>query len=170
MPQVFCFCGTGQRKKGMGIVMKKQFFVRLCSLIVMAACVGIYQINASAWEKKEADNQKKIAKIEKYNNDILRKEGKLKNTYKDGIYEAKAMGFGGDILVKVDVSDGQIKEIEVVKAEKEDSAYLTAAKAIIDTMIDRQNTNVDTVSGATYSSTGIKNAVTEALKDAVEES
>ena len=34
------------------------------------------------------------------------------------------------------------------------------------TILDKQTTDVDTISGATYSSTGIKNAVGQALEGA----
>jgi uncharacterized protein with FMN-binding domain len=40
------------------------------------------------------------------------------------------------------------------------------AKDIINRIIDSQSYDVDTISGATFSSTGIKNATEEALKKA----
>ena len=40
------------------------------------------------------------------------------------------------------------------------------AKDIIPEIIDNQSTDVDTISGATFSSTGIRNAVTQALEKA----
>ena len=61
----------------------------------------------------------------------------------------------------------QIAEINVVSAEKEDGAYLSMAKDIIPKIIDAQSADVDTVSGATFSSTGIKNASEQALEKAV---
>ena len=42
----------------------------------------------------------------------------------------------------------------------------TVAKDIVKTILDKQTTDVDTISGATYSSTGIKNAVGQALEGA----
>ena len=77
------------------------------------------------------------------------KESKVEETttsskYKDGTYDGEAKGFGGNIRVS-----------------------LTSAKNIINTMLDKQTTDVDTVSGATFSSTGIKNAATIALNKAL---
>ena len=40
------------------------------------------------------------------------------------------------------------------------------AKDIIPAIIDAQSAEVDTISGATFSSTGIKNAVAQALEEA----
>lgn len=88
--------------------------------------------------------------------------------YKDGTYTGEAQGFGGAIDVSVTVEGGQITAIDIVSADGEDSAYLETAKSVIDTMIDEQSTNVDTVSGATFSSGGIRDAVEAALEGAAE--
>ena len=87
--------------------------------------------------------------------------------YKDGTYTGEADGFGGTIQVEVKIQKNKIAEINVVSAEKEDGAYLSMAKDIIPKIIDAQSADVDTVSGATFSSTGIKNASEQALEKAV---
>ena len=65
------------------------------------------------------------------------------------------------------VKDGKIEAVEVTSAEKEDSAYLAMAEDIIPKIIETQSAEVDTISGATFSSTGIKNAAEQALEQAV---
>ena len=92
--------------------------------------------------------------------------GDTAGTYKDGSYEGTATGFGGDITVKVTVDGGKITAVDIVSAEKEDGAYLTMAEDIIPKIIDAQTSEVDTISGATFSSTGIKNATAQALESA----
>lgn len=87
--------------------------------------------------------------------------------YKDGTYTGEADGFGGTIQVEVKIEKSKIAEINVISAEKEDGAYLSMAKDIIPKIIDAQSADVDTVSGATFSSTGIKNASEQALEKAV---
>lgn len=87
--------------------------------------------------------------------------------YKDGTYTGEADGFGGTIQVEVKIEKSKIAEINVVSAEKEDGAYLSMAKDMIPKIIDAQSADVDTVSGATFSSTGIKNASEQALEKAV---
>ena len=87
--------------------------------------------------------------------------------YKDGTYTGEADGFGGTVAVEVTVKDGKIEAVEVTSAEKEDSAYLTMAEDIIPKIIEAQSAEVDTISGATFSSTGIKNAAEQALEQAV---
>ena len=83
----------------------------------------------------------------------------------DGAGEAD--GFGGTVAVEVTVKDGKIEAVEVTSAEKEDSAYLAMAEDIIPKIIEAQSAEVDTISGATFSSTGIKNAAEQALEQAV---
>lgn len=85
------------------------------------------------------------------------------NVYKDGTYTGEADGYGGTIQVEVTLASDEITSINVVSAPCEDSAYLSQAESVIDSILSAQNTDVDTVSGATFSSTGILNAVDEAL-------
>ena len=89
------------------------------------------------------------------------------SNYKDGTYQGEAEGFGGTVAVEVTVEKGKITAVEIVSAQKEDGAYLSMAKDIIPKIIEAQSADVDTISGATFSSTGIKNASQEALEKAV---
>lgn len=85
------------------------------------------------------------------------------NVYKDGTYTGEAEGYGGTIQVEVTLAGDEITSINVVSAPGEDSAYLSQAESVIDSILSAQSTDVDTVSGATFSSTGILNAVDAAL-------
>ena len=89
------------------------------------------------------------------------------SNYKDGTYQGEAEGFGGTVAVEVKIEKGKITAVEIVSAQKEDGAYLSMAKDIIPKIIEAQSADVDTISGATFSSTGIKNASQEALEKAV---
>ncbi len=87
------------------------------------------------------------------------------STYLDGIYTAEAMGFEGEITVQVTVAEDKITDITLLSAEDEEE-YLSMAKQVIPAILEGQSPNVDAVSGATYSSTGILNAVKLALAKA----
>ena len=87
------------------------------------------------------------------------------STYLDGIYTAEAMGFEGEITVQVTVAEDKITDITLLSAEDEEE-YLSQAKQVIPAILEGQSPNVDAVSGATYSSTGILNAVKLALAKA----
>ena len=85
--------------------------------------------------------------------------------YKDGTYYGSATGFAGPTKVKVVISGGKIASIEIVSTS-DGSSYISKASAITGKIVSSQSTNVDTVSGATYSSVGIINAVRNALAQA----
>lgn len=86
--------------------------------------------------------------------------------YLDGIYTAETMGFEGQITVQVTVAEDKITDITILSAEDEEE-YLSRAKQVIPAILEGQSPNVDAVSGATYSSTGILNAVKLVLAKAL---
>ena len=87
------------------------------------------------------------------------------SAYKDGTYYGTGKGFAGAIKVKVDISGGKIASISIVSTKDGDS-YVKSASSLLDTIVEKQSTNVDTVSGATFSSRGIIAAVRSALSQA----
>lgn len=87
------------------------------------------------------------------------------SAYKDGTYYGTGKGFAGTMKVKVDIAGGKIASISIVSTKDGDS-YVKSASSLIDTIVEKQSTNVDTVSGATFSSRGIIAAVRSALSQA----
>ena len=68
--------------------------------------------------------------------------------------------------MQVTVAEDQITDITLLSAEDEEE-YLSRAKQVIPAILEEQSPNVDAVSGATYSSTGILNAVKLVLAKAL---
>ena len=85
--------------------------------------------------------------------------------YKDGTYYGSAEGFAGTMTVQVVIEDGKIKDI-VLTETKDDQSYVQRASSLLSLMVEKQSTQVDAVSGATYSSVGLINAVRNALGQA----
>ena len=113
--------------------------------------------NQSA-DKEEIKKLKKQIEELQNSNDV---SGKLK----DGKYEGTGSGFKSTIKVEVEVKGGKIESIKVIE-NGDDHDYFEKAKALISSIISKQTTKVDSVSGATFSSNGIKSAVRSALKKA----
>ena len=84
----------------------------------------------------------------------------------DGTYYGNGQGYAGNIKVKVVIKDHEMKSIDVVEVEADDAPYVARAKGVISAMLKTQSLNVDTVSGATYSSNGIIKAVEDAINQA----
>lgn len=132
------------------------------------------QENFDAQEKAKAESEKQKTETTKSeenadSTDNIEKPDSADSTdiadkvYKNGTYTGDGQGFGGNIQVQITIADDTLTDIQVVSAEKEDSAYLSQGKAVIDRILEAQSTDVDTVSGATFSSTGILMAVEDAL-------
>ena len=82
--------------------------------------------------------------------------------FADGVYTGTGTGYRGDTTVRVTVEGGEIADIEVL-SYRDDRNFFDRAKGLIDSILCKQTVEVDTVSGATYSSRGIIAAVADAL-------
>ena len=125
--------------------------------------------NASSDASSEADNKfEKDSAEDKENTDQADSEetDDSDNVYKNGTFEGLGTGYGGTITVQVTLEDDTITAVSVVSAPGEDSAYLSQGENVINSVISEQSTDVDTISGATFSSTGILEAVNDALSKA----
>lgn len=87
--------------------------------------------------------------------------------YKDGTYEGTGIGFrGAETTVSVIVKNGKITDITTVSYGDDRPYYSRAFTTVSQEIINSQSTDVDAVSGATYSSRGIMVAVENALSKA----
>lgn len=87
--------------------------------------------------------------------------------YTDGVYTGSGSGFRGTTQVQVTVSSGYITDITVLSTGDDNEFFSKAKSSVISQIISSQSVSVDTVSGATFSSNGIIEAVTNALASAL---
>jgi len=80
-------------------------------------------------------------------------------------YTGEANGYNDIIKVKVGIEDGVITEVSIVDHDEDWDWYTAAKGPIIDAIIEKQSADVDVVSGATFTSTGIIEAVRKALEE-----
>ena len=162
---------------------KLSAFAPMLAVIVLAGCMGktlagytpaTYEAKAEEITLQEETTQsteekgQQTSKIKKKTKKATKTESKKKAAkgnfdLEDGTYTGEGQGFGGTIKVSVVIKDKTITEINVVSAEGEDAAFFGRAKGVIDKILSGQKTDVDVVSGATYSSRGIISAVKNAL-------
>ena len=142
------------------------FIVKTVGIVLTVGVLLVYSSVAGKHNSQLKAHEQAVAEIEAHNAEVLRKLNEAPaGKYKDGEYEGGARGFRSDIKVKVTVANGAISAVEIVSAD-DDQAFFDRAKGVIDSIISTQSTEVDAVSGATFSSNGIINAVVEALKTA----
>lgn len=144
----------------------KNFILRVVNLLLILAVLGRYQQVAVVRAAAAAERQQEIREVEAYNTSIqkaAREAEEAEAGIQDGTYEGSAFGFGDLITVSVTIKDGRITDISVLDASGEDRPYYNQSLPLLDEMIDKQSTEVDTVSGATLTSEGLIGAVADAL-------
>lgn len=127
---------------------KKSINVLLVAAMTMALATGCSKKSNDAVNTPAEDNS-------------------AESSVKAGTYTATEAGFGGDITVTVKVAeDGKIESIEVDAPDETPALGGAAAPEVAKSIVDNQSLAVDTVSGATVSSTAVITAVTSALTEA----
>lgn len=155
----------------------KQFFIRILNLLLICTVLLAYQqraqmraLTVAAYEQEAEEAAALSAEYERQTAEAkAAAEGiavETQTAYADGVYQGTAAGFGGDILVEITVRSGVITKVDVLSHDGEDDAYFAMAQTLTDDILAAQSADVDTVSGATFSSTGIKNAAAQALEAA----
>lgn len=132
------------------------------------------QSSSSGGQDKDSEIEKLLSENKRLKNELEQAKQKVNanmenlkiENLKDGTYDGEGTGFEGrKIKVSVEVSGGKLKSINIV-SYSDDEDYFVKAKSIIGKIIEGQSLKVDAVSGATFSSNGIKSAVADALKKA----
>ncbi|NVF11582.1 flavocytochrome c [Anaerococcus sp. AGMB00486] len=95
---------------------------------------------------------------------VKEKEGSATTSTSEGVFEASEKGYGGDVTAKVKITDGVIESVDFNADKETDTIGQKAIESLSKEIVDRQSTQIETVSGATISSTAFLKAVNEALK------
>lgn len=90
--------------------------------------------------------------------------------YKDGTYTTTATGYGGSFQVDTIIKDDKIEDIIVKENNETPSIGGVAIEQMISQMKKENKYDVDTISGATKTSQGLKEAVKEAFEQAKNQS
>lgn len=139
------------------------FWIKTCNLLVLAALIFGYNAVLHSRSQEETITKLQNELTQQETEDSAASDAEAASPYADGTYTGKAQGYGGTVSVAVTIQDGTITDVAIVSAKQEDAAYFDAAKGVIDEILEAQTTEVDTVSGATFSSNGILHAVADAL-------
>lgn len=146
----------------------------VCLAVLMVTVLTGYKTpQAKKYEASETEDISQIKEALAKESTAATAETTKKNTtkkgkkgaidVKDGTYKGSANGYGGKVTVNVTVSKKTMTAIDIVSAPGETDSFFQRAKGVIDEMLTAQSTDVDVVSGATYSSNGIIGAVKNAL-------
>ena len=87
-------------------------------------------------------------------------------SYAPGVYNGSGSGYRGPIRVRVQVSQSGIDDIAIVSHKESAFPGVAAMEELIEEILEYGFTGLDTVSGATFSSSGFLEAVENALQKA----
>lgn len=135
-------------------------WARVANLVLAVAVLAAFSTWASQAQASDAAVQEQITAAER---------ATQRGPYgADGVFTGSAQGFGGLVEMQATIQDGYITAVEILDASHEDEAWLNMAVVLVDRIVQEQTTNLDVVSGATYSSAGILNGTAEALRASME--
>lgn len=86
--------------------------------------------------------------------------------WNNGSFEGSGTGHSGPIKVEVTVAKGKISKVEVVEHSETPGIGDAAITKITAGVVEAQTAEVDSVTGATMTSAGLKEAIADALSKA----
>lgn len=115
--------------------------------------------NNTAYAAQSSETNTSNAAITSAGTDTSTETGALT----DGVYEGSGSGFKGSTTVQVTVENGNITNVQTVSTGDDMPYYNRAFSSVVQQIIETQNASVDAVTGATFSSNGIMEAVANAI-------
>lgn len=150
------------RKNAQSNILGEDINPAIAGSVAIATLAGIYSINSFAGTILSENNKASLTSA------VSSSDTNSSKKYKDGTYTGTGTGFkGGTTKVSVTISGGKITSINTISHGDTPSYYERTINTIADGIISAQSTSVDIVSGATFSSRGIIEAVEDALNQAM---
>lgn len=131
----------------------------MAAIVAVAAMSGVYFAGNIA--SSAAAEQTTVIET------VSGSESSVSGQYIDGVYTGSAAGYRGTTTVQVTVSNGYITAISVVSTDDDARFFNSAKSSVISQILSSQSVSVDVVSGATFSSYAIIDAVKNALSSAL---
>ncbi len=128
--------------------MKKRIFILIVVIVIICVGIGFYKVTAVFDQNLSNLTQMKIDDID------------LSKT-SDGVYEGNFELFPVSAEVVVTIKEHQISKIDLIK---HDNGKGASAETILGEVVKAGSLDVDSISGATFSSRVILKAIENALK------
>ena len=93
-------------------------------------------------------------------------ESQTAGIYTPGTYEATAKGYGGDVTVTMTFDANSITNVEIVGDSETAGVGSNAVEQMPQQILDAQSSEVDGVSGATFTSTAVRTAAANCIAQA----
>ena len=129
----------------------------------LALC-GLIQVGKLAVPEQPAASTASLAGEYASEQVVSAETGSPATRYMDGVYTGSGNGFRGVISAQVTVEGGRITDVTILSSSDDRDFFQRAQNGVIPAILQAQSVNVSAVSGATYSSRGILEAVADALQ------
>ena len=129
----------------------------------LALC-GLIQVGKLAVPEQPAASTASLAGEYASEQVVSAETGSPATRYMDGVYTGSGNGFRGVISAQVTVEGGRITDVTILSSSDDRDFFQRAQNGVIPAILHAQSVNVSAVSGATYSSRGILEAVADALQ------
>lgn len=141
----------------------KLFITRAVNLLLIAGLLFGYQHQAGRRADAVAAYEEQVKAAEAAQAEADGGGKTERGPYQDGAFTGTGQGFSGTMTVKMTVENGWIANLEIADTA-DDPEFVNKASALLDQIVETQDPNeVDTVSGATFSSKGIIEATWDAI-------
>ncbi len=154
----------GALKYGKATIKTHEKIKYALSFVILLGLITNFIINNTNIFKNHLNNSSKY-EVAKFFKKIENTNQNSKNTFSlpDGVYTGKGKGYRSIITVNVKLENGKITKVKVIDHNDDKKWFDRANEIIPDKIIKTQTIDIDIVSGATYSSSGIIDAVKDAL-------
>lgn len=141
--------------------------------------LGLINATNQALKKASGTNNKEDSDVESYKLKIKKLDEELSSLksrvatasfddgegqLKDGVYEGASIGYNGEVTVEIRVVGGKLVEAKL-KSHTDDKEYIDKTLGLLKEAVKKQGTkDIDTISGATFSSNGILGGLSNALR------
>lgn len=92
---------------------------------------------------------------------------KNQGLYEDGVYYGQSQGYYSNIKIQVTIHNGKINDITILEHEEPEILANIVFEKLPPKIIKHNGADVDGISGATYTSKSLLEAVDEALSQAI---
>ena len=136
--------------------LRRIILLKFVNLAIVLGAVVAFSVWASDMNAADAATQEKI--------DAAKQATEHGPYAHDGTFKGSSKGYGGAVTMSVTIKNGYLESVDVVDASHEDEAWLKMCQDVPESIRKAQSPDVDTVSGATFTSTGMINAVKKAIQ------
>lgn len=141
------------------LILRKKANPKTTLTLAVAICViGLLICGAALWTGNHSDSDAQVPA-----EDSVQTQPEV-GEVGGAIVSGHAYGYDGEVYMTVTVENGVITHIEGYTEESDDFYFNRCYEKVIGAILETQSCDVDAVSGATYSSQAIMDAVASALK------